>query len=526
MNFRTQKDNIYNVSTMYQAFFIYRQLFLIKMIFLLILLSVTFQEIRNHEINPSETIIWGPGLKPDKITMRARYIFLQLVDLQGKNLTKSPGKNIVNIYTSGVTSTGHSCRISTQILDCKDGSFIARYKLYNTCYNFELIIKIKPSNLSILSVKSRGPIYEEECYCPNLSINIWLENLGCPKNYKQIHDDLAPFTNVDFDKMRENIVRTYDRPGSISLCHYVIQSNKIFRECHGRYVGFKIFMDSILLSVTRKVLLPDIEFFVNLGDWPLVPKENKNYPIFSWCGSFDTKDIVMPTYDITESSLEGMSRVMLDMLSVQGNTDTLWEEKIEKIFWRGRDSRRERLDLIDISRKYPDLFNVSITNFFFFNDEIDKYGPAQSYVSFFKFFKYKYQLNIDGTVAAYRFPYLLAGDALVFKQESKYYEFFYNSLVPRKHYVPIKRDLSNLVEKIMWAKKHDLEALQITRSARQFARDNLLPHNVLCYHVVLFHEWSKRLKSKVKVLHNMEEVLQPEHSCECYNDDEKLRDDL
>lgn len=75
------------------------------------------------------------------------------------------------------------------------------------------------------------------------------------------------------------------------------------------------------------------------------------------------------------------------MLSIQGNTDTLWEEKIEKIFWRGRDSRRERLDLIDISRKYPDLFNVSITNFFFFKDEIDKYGPTQSYVSFFNFFK-------------------------------------------------------------------------------------------------------------------------------------------
>ena len=106
--------------------------------------------------------------------------------------------------------------------------------------------------------------------------------------------------------------------------------------------------------------------------------------------------------------------------------------------------------------------------------------------------QYKYQLNIDGTVAAYRFPYLLAGDALVFKQESKYYEFFYNSLVPGKHYIPIKRDLSNLVEKIMWAKKHDQEVLQITRSARQFARDNLLPHNVLCYHVVLFHVRNSR----------------------------------
>lgn len=78
---------------------------------------------------------------------------------------------------------------------------------------------------------------------------------------------------------------------------------------------------------------------------------------------------------------------MLDTLSVQGNTDLPWENKIEQLFWRGRDARRERLDLIDISRKHPELFNVSITNFFFFKDQIDKYGPGQSHVSFFSFFK-------------------------------------------------------------------------------------------------------------------------------------------
>lgn len=79
-------------------------------------------------------------------------------------------------------------------------------------------------------------------------------------------------------------------------------------------MGFKVFMDSILLSITRKVILPDIEFFVNLGDWPLVPKEGKNYPIFSWCGSSDTKDIVMPSYDITVSCLEAMGRYKFDYI--------------------------------------------------------------------------------------------------------------------------------------------------------------------------------------------------------------------
>lgn len=51
-----------------------------------------------------------------------------------------------------------------------------------------------------------------------------------------------------------------------------------------------------------------MEFFVNLGDWPLVKQNSKPIPILSWCGSEDTLDIVMPTYDLTESTLETMGR--------------------------------------------------------------------------------------------------------------------------------------------------------------------------------------------------------------------------
>lgn len=56
--------------------------------------------------------------------------------------------------------------------------------------------------------------------------------------------------------------------------------------------------------------VPDLEFFVNLGDWPLEKRRpsERLHPIFSWCGSNDTRDIVMPTYDLTESVLETMGR--------------------------------------------------------------------------------------------------------------------------------------------------------------------------------------------------------------------------
>lgn len=70
---------------------------------------------------------------------------------------------------------------------------------------------------------------------------------------------------------------------------------------------YLIFLNHNVKTCCFQVFLPDLEFFVNLGDWPLSTLKNK-FPIFSWCGSNSTFDVVMPTYDITESSLENMGR--------------------------------------------------------------------------------------------------------------------------------------------------------------------------------------------------------------------------
>lgn len=78
---------------------------------------------------------------------------------------------------------------------------------------------------------------------------------------------------------------------------------------------------------------------------------------------------------------------MVDILSIMGNSGPPWEEKKKMAFWRGRDSRQERLDLIKIARQNPDLINASLTNFFFFRKEEEEYGPKTEYISFFDFFK-------------------------------------------------------------------------------------------------------------------------------------------
>lgn len=298
--------------------------------------------------------------------------------------TSRPDKYEINIQGS---SRFGACRYSLDQIDRKDGSIIVRYKMVDVCRNAEIHIKYRNEHVAKSPYKA-GTIYSEDCNCP-VDVEKYLATNECSPQ-KQIDDDLSPFRKVNFTNIRAKIIQKFDLPNSVSLCNYVVKNNEIFRQCFGQYTGFKMFMDAVLISLVKKVKLPDTEFFINLGDWPLMKKGGQTrttgpYPIFSWCGSEDTFDIVLPTYDITESTLQNMGRVMLDMLSVQ-RVGKSWNEKANRAFFRGRDSRRERLDLIDIARKNPDIFNVSLTNFFFFRDEEEKYGPKVAHISLMEFF--------------------------------------------------------------------------------------------------------------------------------------------
>lgn len=54
-------------------------------VFLIIcLVGKNYAEIVDNDIDPENSIIWGPGLKPEEIVMKVRYIFLQLQDSNGK----------------------------------------------------------------------------------------------------------------------------------------------------------------------------------------------------------------------------------------------------------------------------------------------------------------------------------------------------------------------------------------------------------------------------------------------------------
>uniref|UniRef100_A0A1A8ICF7 KDEL (Lys-Asp-Glu-Leu) containing 1 n=1 Tax=Nothobranchius kuhntae TaxID=321403 RepID=A0A1A8ICF7_NOTKU len=468
------------------------------------------------ELSADKTLVWGPGLETN-IVLPARFFYIQAADSLGKNFTTSPGEKVFQVKI--VSPTEHFTRIWIQVLDRRDGSFLVRYRMYATYADLHIHVLLKDRHVAKSPYILKGHVYHEGCNCPQLSGSDWEADMHCPQSFTQVSRDLSLYPSVDPYLNAQEIPKRFGERQS--LCHYTIKNNKVYVKTYGEHVGFRIFMDAILLSITRKVWLPDLEFFVNLGDWPLEKRKptEKLHPIFSWCGSNNTRDIVMPTYDLTESVLETMGRVSLDMMSVQANTGPPWSEKNATAFWRGRDSRQERLELVKLSRAHPDTIDAAFTNFFFFKHDESLYGPMVKHVSFFDFFKYKYQINIDGTVAAYRLPYLLAGDSVVLKQDSGYYEHFYHELRPWEHYIPIKADLGDLLEKIRWAQDHDEEAKKIALAGQRFARSHLMGDGVFCYYYKLFKEYARLQITEPNVRKGMVLVEQPTDDlfpCSCH----------
>ncbi|XP_065065334.1 protein O-glucosyltransferase 2-like [Rhopilema esculentum] len=480
-----------------------------NVVFLLTYLSLALTA--KPKVDVKKSLVFGPALEPN-IVLPVRYFYIQLVDTKGKNLTSSPGKENLKVEYS---SSAGRVRLWPDLLDRNDGSFIVRFRIMNTYNDLKISVKWKDQHIAKSPYQLKAAIYHEQCNCPETNIEKWLEDMKCPKSFPEIERGFANFKSINLKRLRMEGFKRYD---SGAVCHYSLIDGRLYRKCPGSITDFKMFVDAFMLSVLRKVKLPDAEFFTNLGDWPLEKNLSDPLPILSWCGSDETADIVWPTYDVTQSILEALGRQTLDMMSVQANTGPKWKKKIAKAFFRGRDSRQERLDLVVMGRKKTDLFDVALSNFFFFPYDEKKYG-AKNTVSFFDFFKYKYQINIDGTVAAYRFPYLLIGDSVVFKQDSPYYEHFYKDLKPWEHYIPFKRDLSDLEKQLIWAKSNDKEARKISEAGRTYARNNLMPESIYCYTVLMFQEYAKRQKQNPKYHKDMELVDQPSDAdsrCECY----------
>lgn len=103
-----------------------------------------------------------------------------------------------------------------------------------------------------------------------------------------------------------------------------------------------------------------------------------------------------------------------------------------------------------------------------------------------EFARYRYQIDIDGNTNSWGLFAKLTMGSCILKVESPYRQWYYSDLRPWEHYIPIRADLADLEDKILWCRAHDNDARQIGEAGKRFADARVFGTEMVCAAEVLF----------------------------------------
>lgn len=102
--------------------------------------------------------------------------------------------------------------------------------------------------------------------------------------------------------------------------------------------------------------------------------------------------------------------------------------------------------------------------------------------------RFKYLIDIGGNGYSGRLKMLMWSQRPILLVDRRYVEYFHKDLVPYKHFVPVHKDLSNLMEQIQWCNQHPQETHAIAQNALRYAQQHFKLEEILRN----VHETSKR----------------------------------
>ncbi len=320
---------------------------------------------------------------------------------------------------------------------------------------------------------------------------------------EQIREDLLPFSERGITHEMLDKVMACDK-GDLYLVRFQIKGNQVeMRLPEGRSPHFVMLkLHQVFRKLAETVPLPDVDFIVSAHD--SLSGVDLPGPVFSFAKNklLDRKLILLPDH-------EALSRHNLEEID-QGKQRFPWHQKIEKIYWRGATSGQKfsskdfpalaRTKAVALSLQHPEEIDAK----FHLVAQCDDPDRLQAvYPEYFgkptslkKHLQYKYQLLIDGNSCAFARAYWqLFSETPIFKVDSPNIQWYYRALVPNKHFIPVKADSSDLLQKIEWAKSHDREVRRIGQNAYKFAQDDLQYSAIMYYLYLLLSEYAKLQKS-------------------------------
>ena len=165
---------------------------------------------------------------------------------------------------------------------------------------------------------------------------------------------------------------------------------------------------------------------------------------------------------------------------INGELD--WSKKIDKVIFRGNPTgcgiRPDTNMRLKISKMNYEWLDAGITTNKSRIRYDAKYGLGYMKLqdikpvnrkSFEEQSMYKYIVNIDGNVAAYRLLLWLLTGSVCLRVKSDYILWYDDLLKEGEHYISIKEDLSDLEEKYKWCQKNDKKCKKIAKAGYKFA---------------------------------------------------------
>lgn len=196
----------------------------------------------------------------------------------------------------------------------------------------------------------------------------------------------------------------------------------------------------------------------------------------------------------------------------KANCKYKWDQKAEKIFWRGSPTGREysirriqylpRVILVTLSILYPHFIDAKFTGPAYYEKnefgkklkefiEIVNSGCELEHFPEEEHLKYKYLVSIDGNAAAWkRVPWIMLSNSVLFLQH-KFVQYFYPAMKPWVHYVPLKDDISDIFDKFCWAKENEKKVQEISSNATFLVEQCLMPQHLEEDLVLILNEYAK-----------------------------------
>ena len=240
------------------------------------------------------------------------------------------------------------------------------------------------------------------------------------------------------------------------------------------------------------ISFPDGVFILDLTDNVILRNDDKPYwqtytqeqigmpsylPILGYSGAKNFLDIPIPNFDDIDVIMNPDKQLLKNMYP--------WNDKISKAVFRGnptgcgtssKTNMRIRLaEMMSSNSKYLDVGLIKTSN------NMPRFDPIEGLrliqvnatpvdkIDMQEQGKYKYIIHIDGNVAAYRLLKTMLLGSVILKVEGKYNLWVEHLLQDGIHFISVKEDLSDLIEKIEWCMGHDEECKVIAENGVKIA---------------------------------------------------------